>query len=522
MSRWRLLTVAALLAIPIIALIVLGSWYLWSMGLARLVWWPLAACFICGYVLAWRWQRNRKLLYPPELHPPLEWTDRDRQAWKIVLKKADDAGTLSVEELCTLNFYLRCGQDLALELARFYHPDTPDPVASLTIPEILAVTELAAADLAETVDQYLPGGHLITVGDWRRAQQVAGWYRTARNVYWLAAAVFSPVNTWLRYMASHLGMSKPFDMLQRDLLAWFYVAFVHRVGAYLVDLQSGRLHVGAVRYRQLRKLHRGDPLPFGDRTDQKVQAAPVVTILLAGQVKAGKSSLVNALVGEQKAVVDVLPATEEIARYTVHPPSVDSELVILDTVGYGHEGPKPDQLKSTAQAARNADIIIMVLHAVNPARQADLDFLSGLSRWFHDRPEFKIPPIIGVLTHIDLLSPALEWTPPYDLINPKRPKEKSIAEATQATREHFGQTLEITLPVCTAAGKLYGVDEWLIPALAGEIDEAHAVAFLRAIHAEARTGRTTKILRQLAQAGKQVARALIENPGYLDSPRGGR
>ena len=75
MSRWRLVTIAALMAIPIIALTVIGSWYLWSTGLARLVWWPLAACFICGYVLAWRWQRTRKLLYPPEIHPPVEWTD---------------------------------------------------------------------------------------------------------------------------------------------------------------------------------------------------------------------------------------------------------------------------------------------------------------------------------------------------------------------------------------------------------------------------------------------------------------
>jgi predicted GTPase len=222
---------------------------------------------------------------------------------------------------------------------------------------------------------------------------------------------------------------------------------------------------------------------------------------------------VNAIIGEQKAVVDVLPATEEIARYSVHPPSVDSELVILDSVGYGHEGPKADQLKSTAQAARNAEIIVMVLHAMNPARQADLDFLSGLTRWFRDRPELKMPPIIGALTHIDLLTPALEWSPPYDLINPSRPKEKSIADATKAARDQFGQTLEIILPVCTVAGKVYGVEEWLIPALAGEIDEAHAVAFLRAIHAEARTGRTSKIFRQLAQAGKQVARALMENPG---------
>ena len=43
-------------------------------------------------------------------------------------------------------------------------------------------------------------------------------------------------------------------------------------------------------------------------------------------------------------------------------------------------------------------------------------------------------------------------------------------------------------------------------------DREKAEQYARAIHAEARTGRTSKVFRQLAEAGKQVARALLENP----------
>ena len=40
-----------------------------------------------------------------------------------------------------------------------------------------------------------------------------------------------------------------------------------------------------------------------------------VTIAVIGQVKAGKSSLVNCLLGEQRAAVDVLPLTQTVQRY---------------------------------------------------------------------------------------------------------------------------------------------------------------------------------------------------------------
>ena len=74
-----------------------------------------------------------------------------------------------------------------------------------------------------------------------------------------------------------------------------------------------------------------------------------MTIAVFGQVKAGKSSLINALLGEQRAVTDVLPTTAGVARYDLHPKGIPSHLVLLDTVGYGHEGPKADQIASTRE-----------------------------------------------------------------------------------------------------------------------------------------------------------------------------
>jgi predicted GTPase len=192
-------------------------------------------------------------------------------------------------------------------------------------------------------------------------------------------------------------------------------------------------------------------------------------------------------------------------------------LVLLDTVGYGHTGPSEDQLRATEDAARQSDLLILVMHVHNPARQADLDMLQRLRHWFTTQPELRMPPILGVLTHIDLLTPALEWSPPYHWQEPQRPKEQTIHRAWQATKDQLAEYLAGLVPVCTAGGKVYGIEEWFLPALTELLDDAHAVALLRCLRAEADTGKVRKVFQQLLAAGQQAALAVWQT--YADGPR---
>src|SRR4029077_17776739 len=168
-----------------------------------------------------------------------------------------------------------------------------------------------------------------------------------------------------------LGMSRPFQLLQQNLLTWFYTAYVHRIGSYLIDLNSGRLQVGASRYQELRKgMSAVSSIETSD--GDAVEQVREVTLTVLGQVKAGKSSLINALLGEQRAKTDILPATNNITRFELQPEGIPTKLVLLDTVGYGHTGPREDQLRATEEAARHSDLLLLVVQARNPARQADL------------------------------------------------------------------------------------------------------------------------------------------------------
>jgi predicted GTPase len=514
-QRWRLIILGALIVAPSLFLMGYGAYQMWLQGWSGWAWWPMAGSLALAYILAWRWQRKQRLLRA-ELDTPLHWTDRDLEAWKLVEARAKAATKIPSDKLGDVPFYLETAKEMALELARFYHPKAQDPISALTIPEMLAVVELASHDLAEMVDQYLPGGHLLTVNDWRRARQVTEWYRLGSNIYWIVAGIFSPLNTAMRYAASQVGMSRPLQMLQENLLVWFYTAFVHRLGTYLIDLNSGRLRVGADRYRQLLAEAKGIAVP---RQPAGVPAAAEpdgavrrVTLTILGQVKAGKSSLINALLGEQQARVHVLPATAEITRYELHPEGGDTGLDLLDTVGYGHEGPKADQLRATQEAARQSDLVLLALHAKNPARQADLEMLQALKAWFASQPSLKMPPILGVMTHIDLLSPALEWQPPYDWLRPQRTKEHQIDQAVGTVREQLGTYLAGVVPVCTAEGRVYGIQEWLLPAVAQLLDQAHAVALLRCLRNEIDTRKIRKVFDQLLSAGKEALKILWRGP----------
>lgn len=516
MSRWRVVVVIGLILAPFLFLASAGSYYLWTLHWGFVSWWPLALCMGLGYTLGWYWQRQRLLLHPPEFTTPRHWTEQDRGAWQLIVTHAQAAGSLPADNLSSIDHYLASAKEMAERLAGYYHPGTTDPVSNLTVPEMLTVIELAAHDLRELVDRYVPGGHLLTVRDWRRARQALDWYQPASNLYWGITALFAPLETGARFTASKLGLSQPWQMLQQNLLLWFYTAYVHRLGTYLIELNSGRLRIGAARYREL--MESAGPSVAKSKPEHDIateRATPAetvrqVTIVVLGQVKAGKSSLINALLGEQRAATDVLPATAGVERYDLHPANVPARLVLLDTVGYGHEGPKADQLAATQEAARQADLLLLVLHARNPARQADVQLLRNLHEWFAAHPERKKPPLLVVMTHIDLLSPALEWSPPYDWRQPVRPKEENMQQALTAAWSHVGSYAAGVVPVCSAAGKAYGIEEWLLPAIAEQLDEAHGVALLRCLRAEIDEYKVRKVFHQLLAMAQEAARIVSQ------------
>jgi uncharacterized protein len=507
-----------LCAMPLLVLSGIGFYHLWTTGWAFVSWIITASCFLTAYLLSWYWTRrgSRAILPNPSYDDPLAyWTDRDRAAWKLVEAFAIESAPPQLDDFADPTAGTRFaaeGQQLALKLAQVYHPGTADPFGHLTLPEILAAIELAAQDLNHRVDTYVPGSHLLTLRHFKQAKQASEWYETGRNVYWVASAALNPLKTAAQVIASKAGFQTAFQNIQKNVLHWFYLSFIHEFGRYLIELNSGRLKVGAKKYRELQEQHQVPPALTEEQVETNGASAAGssrVTVAVVGPVKAGKSSLINAAFGAQRASVDVVPATAATTRYELNlagfPP-----LAFLDTVGFGLSGPVELDIQNAVAAVASADVVVLAAPARSAARLPEIEFLDKIRAVFATKPELRMPPVIVALTQIDQLSPAMEWAPPYDWHGGSRPKESTIRDAVSAAQEQYGERVAGIVPVCAAVGKEFNVREELMFEIADRLGEARGVSLLRALHIDSAVHRTKKVMGQVLNVGREMLAAMMK------------
>jgi uncharacterized protein len=505
LMKWQRIALVAFLALaPFLFLITVGTYHLWATGWGFIAWWPMAASLALAYFLGWLWTRKGNLRLLPNTNipePPTTWTARDQQAWAIVEKKAAAITTITTAEMVDTQRYADTAISLALEIAQVYHPGSTDPFGHLTLPEILTCAELVAHDLHTKVSDHLPGSHLLTINQWKQTKQAVDWGKTAWNVSWVARAVMNPLKAGIQYVASKASGSI-LNRVQENVMLWFYTAFIHELGQHLIELNSGRLKVGAKRYREI--MHEAERPPA---TSVVVNS---VSVAIVGQVKAGKSSLVNALLGEQRAATDVVPTTTGATKYELKLPD-QTPVTIVDTAGYGVNGPTEAEVTAAVEAAQQAELILLVLHARTAARKADVEMLAKIEAAFALNPQLRFPPVIAVLSHIDLLSPAMEWQPPYLWEKGCRTKEVQIREAIAMAAESLDDRTKTFVPVCTAAGKNWNVEDTLTELMAATMDDAHGTALLKLLHKESRSGRAQKTLDQVLTGGRAALKILWES-----------
>lgn len=519
MSRWRLALILFFMAAPLLAIGVIASWAIWKTGWML---WAVAVLPI-GWGLAWilakRWRTSMIPLIADRADAPEFSTARDREAWTLVEAFHTDVRDIPSDKLLEPKYYLEAADRLAKKIGDHYKPSARQPLFELTVIEVLTAAQLALEDVEEWISTNVPFSHMVTISQWKTLPTLGKWSSRISRVYQIAATAWDPTTAPRRWLSDQLWRET-----QTNLLQALYVEYCRRVGFYVIEMHSGRLRGGTEPYRkarrrlqQLKKRSRrsseSQPPVDGDPVDDAADLEPVdVTIAVVGQVKAGKSSLINALLGEQHAAVDVLPLTREIKRYRLNLPDRQEQLSLLDTVGYGEADAGVLDTAETQEAVRQADLVLLVMNATSPARDPDLKQLESLAKWFEGRPKYSPPPMMGVLTHIDGLSPAARWEPPYDWTEPTSPKEQSIAGAVEYVDEILGAHLTGVVPVCTDVNnrRVYGIEEWLLPAMSVLLDDARTVSLIRGLHHELNKGRIRKTFKQLKRVGARVLKSNLE------------
>jgi predicted GTPase len=160
------------------------------------------------------------------------------------------------------------------------------------------------------------------------------------------------------------------------------------------------------------------------------------------------------------------------------------------------------------QAAR-ADLIVWVAAATQPARGLDKSGLDALRSWARAQLERRPPPILLALTHVDQLSPAGEWLPPYDITTPSVPKARAIRAAIDAVSRTLDLPADVVVPVAMPPGRgPYNLDAlWARIALA--LDEAKLVQLDR-LRVDQRAFGMGELADQLANTGRLIIKGITK------------
>lgn len=505
---WAVLLVLGAAVLPFLVLIPFGVLWLWQQNWL-LEWLGAAGVLGLGGYGYTHWlrrqaERARAAWHEQKLDetlsvPDADWSPRDLAAWNTVQAVAAEADKDIVADY---RLMLTTGRRVIEQVARHYYPEDRHPTWSFTVPEALLLTERVSVRLRHVLLDHVPGSHLIRAAQLLRlwelkpaAQKGARVLRSVTAAYRLARLV-NPSWAFLaeareRLFSAALGDAGDY-LRRKGAQIW-----VEEVGRAAIELYSGRLRVDA---EQLRVAAGREP--FGPCVTAAELPGPL-RLVVAGQTQAGKSSLVNALLGEMAAGVDVLPLTSAFSGYELRREGVP-EAVIIDTPGVDGE----TSMSRIVDCACEGDCLLWVVAAHRADRALDRAVLEAVRARFAADSRRIPPPLLVVASHVDRLSPAREWVPPYDVNKPVRPKAIAIREALEAIASDLQVPLDAVVPVrLDPPAAVYNIDLlWAL--LIQRFERARRGRALRISQATPQR-QWKRVLQQAARAGLGVSRNLL-------------
>ncbi len=339
-------------------------------------------------------------------------------------------------------FWQRC-QELIVVISHIYNPEVKYPLLNIYIPQVYGLIRGTVDDMDQWMQKLSPVLNQVTVG---QAYQTYEVYRklepSARKLWkvwnW-AQWVLNPITAVAKKASEGVGNRASQELLI-NLSQLLREAALRNLCKQAIALYADtKIELPIPTLPQVKTQTLRDILSQSEPLETVAQKP--INILIIGRTGAGKSSLINTLFQDELATVDVLPSTDTIQNY--HWETENGEVINLwDTPGY--EQVKREDLRDLViDYASNADLLLLVTPALDPALQMDVDFLEDVKLEVEDLP------IIAIVTQVDRLRPIREWQPPYNWEKGEKPKEISIREATKYRQQLLGNFANLVLPIVT-------------------------------------------------------------------------
>ncbi len=455
----------AAVALPVLTLMGFGIYALFSYGYMLHFTGLLALCALAGAlsVRLIRKSFSHAAMSPPDesmVQPSPDWSGFDIEVWnsadqhiRSILEKESEWSVMGMHARST-----------AMYVAERYHGGSSRKELAFSAIELLKMMEEVSRRYRKTLKQHVPYVEKVNIStlklfyDHKDKVSAAGkiW-----NVY-RAYRVFTPYG--LLAEARGMIIGKLFSGVSKELQFRLKTAFLQEVASVAIDLYSGRFKFD-------------EQSLSGSQKDVDLMAPEPepIRVCMVGQVSAGKSAVVNALLGSVQAEAGKLPATDRAGVYKCRLQGLDI-IHLVDLPGLNSEE-KNEQL--LIDEVCRSDLVLWVVKANQQSRGPDVAFFEKIQAFYADSKNRsrKQPVFVGLLNQVDRLKPVNDWQPPYNLDSPDVPKAATIRDALDYNRKLL--KFDDWIPLCVGNDRVhYNVQE-LVSAIQSRFDAALQVQFNR-------------------------------------------